>query len=152
MLYILFSIGHDRYALDSRHVVEIVPRVECWPLPKAPAYVIGVFRYRGQLVPVLDLCQLMQGQPCPTRLSTRILLVHYPHEDGTSQLLGLLVERVTDTLSSESVTFAAAGLTTAETPYLGAIATDEYGTIHRIRLESLLPAPVRVPLLTESGA
>jgi chemotaxis-related protein WspB len=152
MLYILFSLGHDRYALDSRHVAEIVPRVECLPLLQAPPYVTGVLRYRSQLVPVLDLCQLMQGQPCPLRLSTRILLVHYPHDNGTSQLLGLLVERVTDTLAAEHVTFASTGLSTAETPYLGDIAMDEHGMIHRLRLESLLPAPVRVRLLTESGA
>jgi len=77
-MYILFSIGNDRYALDTSHVVEVVPRVELWQIPKAPAYVAGVLRYRGQLVSVLDLCQLMHGQPCPVRLSTRILLVHYP--------------------------------------------------------------------------
>jgi chemotaxis-related protein WspB len=94
----------------------------------------------------------MQGQPCPSRLSTRILLVHYPHDNGTSQLLGLLVERVTDTLAAVHVTFASTRLSTAETPYLGDIATDEHGMIHRLRLESLLPAPVRVRLLTESGA
>jgi hypothetical protein len=57
-----------------------------------------------------------------------------------------------DTLAAEHVTFASTGLSTAETPYLGDIATDEHGMIHRLRLESLLPAPVRVRLLTESGA
>ena len=35
MLYIMFAIGSDRYALDSSHVVEIVPRVELWQVPKA---------------------------------------------------------------------------------------------------------------------
>ena len=34
MLYIMFAIGSDRYALDSSHVVEIVPRVELWQVPK----------------------------------------------------------------------------------------------------------------------
>ena len=33
-MYILFSIGHDRYALDTSHVVEVVPRVELWQIPK----------------------------------------------------------------------------------------------------------------------
>jgi chemotaxis signal transduction protein len=52
MLYILFSLGNDRYALDSRHVAEVVPRVECLPLLKVPPYVspgccaIGVSSYR----------------------------------------------------------------------------------------------------------
>jgi chemotaxis-related protein WspB len=151
MMYILFSIGHDRYALDSSHVAEVVPRVELWQVPRAAAYVAGVFRYRGQLVPVLDLCQLMHGQPCPVRLSTRILLVHYPGPDGTSPILGLMVERVTDTLTADDVTFAPSGLTTDDAPYLGDVATDEHGMIHRLRVESLLPEPMRVALLSQPG-
>lgn len=151
MMYVLFSIGNDRYALDTSHIVEVVPRVELWQIPKAPLYVAGLFRYRGRLVPVLDLCQLMQGQPCPVRLSTRILLVHYPGEDGVSQILGLMVERVTDTLTSQEVTFAPAGFTADDSPYLGDVATDEHGMIHRLRVEALLPAPVRVALLLQAG-
>jgi chemotaxis-related protein WspB len=151
MMYILFSIGNDRYALDTSHIVEVVPRVELWHIPKAPAYVAGVLRYRGQLVSVLDLCQLMHGQPCPVRLSTRILLVHYPGEDGTSHILGLMVERVTDTLTSHDVTFAPSGITADDAPYLGEVATDEHGMIHRLRVECLLPAPMRVALLSQPG-
>jgi chemotaxis-related protein WspB len=151
MMYILFSIGQDRYALDSSHVAEVVPRVELWQVPRAPTYVAGVFRYRGQLVPVLDLCQLMHGQPCPVRLSTRILLVHYPGPDGTSPSLGLMVERVTDTLTSDDVTFAPSGISADDAPYLGDVATDEHGMIHRLRVESLLPEPMRVALLSQPG-
>ena len=151
MMYILFSIGQDRYALDSSHVAEVVPRVELWQVPRAPAYVAGVFRYRRQLVPVLDLCQLMHGQPCPVRLSTRILLVHYPGPDSTSPILGLMVERVTDTLTSHDVTFAPSGITADDAPYLGDVATDEHGMIHRLRVESLVPEPMRVALLSQPG-
>jgi chemotaxis-related protein WspB len=151
MMYILFSIGNDRYALDSSHVVEVVPRVELWQVPRAPAYVAGLFRYRGQLVPVLDLCQLMQGQACPVRLSTRILLVYYPDNDGSSHILGLMVERVTDTLTSHDVTFAPSGITADDAPYLGDVATDEHGMIHRLRVESLVPEPMRVALLSQPG-
>src|SRR5439155_15788730 len=84
MMYILFSIGSDRYALDSSHVVEIVPRVELWQVPKAPSYVAGVFRYRGRLVPVLDLCWLMHGELCPSGFTTRIVLVLCPCVQGLS--------------------------------------------------------------------
>ena len=151
MMYVLFSVGNDRYALDTSHVVEVVPRVELWQIPKAPLYVAGLFRYRGRLVPVLDLCQLMQGQPCPVRLSTRILLVHHPGEDGLSHILGLMVERVTDTLTSDDVAFAPAGITAEGAPYLRDIATDAHGMIHRLHVEALLPAPVRVALLLQAG-
>ena len=151
MMYILFSIGNDRYALDTSHVVEVVPRVELWQVPRAPAYAAGVLRYRGQLVPLLDLCQLMHGQPCPVRLSTRILLVQYPGEDGTAHLLSLSVELVTDTLTSQDVTFAPSGISADDAPYLSDVATDEHGMIHRLRVEARLPAPLRVALLSQTG-
>jgi chemotaxis-related protein WspB len=93
----------------------------------------------------------MHGQPCPVRLNTRILLVRYPGEPGRSQILGLMVERVTDTLTSHEVTFAPTGMTTEAAPYLGDIATDAHGMIHRIRIEALLPAPMRVALLSQPG-
>jgi chemotaxis-related protein WspB len=93
----------------------------------------------------------MQDQPCPVRLSTRILLVHFPGNEGTADILGLLVERVTDTLTSHDLTFAPSGITTDAAPYLGDVATDEHGMIHCLRVESLIPAPMRVALLVQPG-
>jgi chemotaxis-related protein WspB len=60
-----------------------------------------------------------------------------------------MVERVTDTLTSHEVTFVPTGMTTEEAPYLGDIATDADGMIHRIRVEALLPAPMRIALLSQ---
>ena len=94
----------------------------------------------------------MHGRPCPARLSTRIVLVHYPGEHGLSHILGLMVERVTHTLTADEVTFAPTGMTTEDAPYLGDIATDAHGMIHRLRVEALLPAPMRVALLSQPGA
>ena len=146
MIYLLFSIGQDRYAVASSDVVEVVPRVELWRVPKAPDYVAGVFRYRGRLVPVIDLCQFMQNEPCPDRLSTRILLTHCSGDDGAACIIGLMVERVTDTLTEEEVAFVKTGIRTDDAPYLGEIATDEQGMIHRLHVEALLPAPMRTAL------
>ena len=84
--------------------------------------------------------------------STRIVLVHYPDENGLSHILGLMVERVTDTLTSHEVTFAPTGITTEDAPYLGDMATDAHGMIHRLRVEALLPAPMRIALLSQPGA
>jgi hypothetical protein len=59
------------------------------------------------------------------------------------------VERVTDTLTSHDVTFAPSGISADDAPYFGDVAVDEHGMIHRLRVESLLPAPVRVTLLSQ---
>lgn len=152
MVFLVFAIGNERYVLESRQVVEVVPRVELWQVPKAPAYCAGVFIYRGTLVPVLDLCQLMHSRPCPPRLSTRIILVHYRGDDGPRHVLGLMAEHVTDTMTREPTDFAPLGMTVKDAPYLGDILTDEHGMLQRVRLEHLLPASVRATLFTELGA
>ena len=65
----------------------------------------GLFNYRGAPVPVIDLSQLTLGRPAARRLSTRIVLVHYPDESGGTHLLGLIAERATQTVRHEPSDF-----------------------------------------------
>src|SRR6478609_9003906 len=91
MLCLTFQIGPHRLALDTRRVREVVPRVELRPQAGGPAWLGGVFVYRGIAVPVVDLHRLLDAGECPTHLSSRIILV--PHGDG---LVGLLAAHVAD--------------------------------------------------------
>ena len=75
MLYVLFQLGKDRYALEASRVVEIVPLLTMNPIPQAPKGVAGMIVYRGQAIPAVDLCELTIGQPARERLSTRIIIV-----------------------------------------------------------------------------
>ena len=54
-------------------------------IPQAPPAVAGSLNYRGAPVPVIDLSQLTLGRPAARRLSTRIVLVHYPDAGGGTQ-------------------------------------------------------------------
>src|SRR3954468_8454666 len=104
MLFLLFELGPDRYALDAREVAEVLPLVTIKHIPQAPAAVVGIFNYRGTPVPVVDVSQLALGRPAERRLSTRIVLVHH-EDDGERRLLGLIVERVTQTVRREESDF-----------------------------------------------
>lgn len=146
MLLVLFSIGNDRYALDSTQIVEIIPLVSLKKIPHAPEPVAGLLHYRGQLVPVIDLSQLIQGRPCRHQLNTRILLVHYPDRTETSHILGLLAERVTETIQKNKKDFLPSGVTVTEAPYLGRISPDEQGMIQCVLVEHLLPDSLRACL------
>lgn len=140
MLMLLFYIGDDRYALECRQVVEVVPRVALKKVHHAPDYIAGLFNYRNLIVPVMDLCHLIRGVPCRPNLSTRIILVNYPDRDQTIQVLGLMAERVTETLNKPETEFVP-GITVDAAPYLGKLIKDEQGMIQCIRLEYLLPSP-----------
>src|SRR5262245_23385734 len=81
MLALIFHIGTARLALDVRRVKEVVPRVQLQVLAGSPPWLAGAFVYRGQVVPVLDLHQLVGAGDCPPHLSSRIILVPQPGGD-----------------------------------------------------------------------
>src|SRR5436309_13167461 len=96
MLFLLFQLGKDRYALGASRVVEVAPLLALKRLPQAPKGVAGIFNYRGRPVPAVDLCEMATGQPASERLTTRIIIINYQHENGTEPLLGLIAENVTE--------------------------------------------------------
>jgi chemotaxis-related protein WspB len=148
MLLLLFQLGQDRYALDTSRVAEVLPLVDITRIPQAPPGVAGLFNYRGVPVPVIDLSQLTIGRPAQSRLNTRIVLVHYPDGGGGTRLLGLIAEKVTETVRRDKADFVASGVTNDRAPYLGPVATDARGLMQWIDVESLLPASVRDVLFT----
>lgn len=147
MLFLLFHLGQDRYMLDVRQVAEVLPLIGIMPIPKAPPGVAGIFNYRGTLVPAIDLSQVMLGRPARRRLHTRIILVHYTEDSGATHLLGLIVEKVTDTQQRQPTDFSPSGV---KVPHLGPVATDRHGLAQRIEVNQLLPASVRELLFQQS--
>src|SRR5580692_2688337 len=85
VLFLLFQLGHDRYALEASRVLEVLPLLELKKLPGAPRGVAGIFNYRGRPVPAVDLSEMTLGRPASERLSTRIIVVNYPDETGRDQ-------------------------------------------------------------------
>jgi chemotaxis-related protein WspB len=89
MLLLTFRAAESPYAVDVARVVEVVPRIDVRRLPHAPAFLAGVFDYRGMVVPVIDLGILLGSGACPYRLSTRIILVDLrPADRGGPTLAG----------------------------------------------------------------
>jgi len=152
MLFLLFELGRERYALDVRQVAEVLPLLAITPIPQAPAAVAGVLNFRGAPVPVIDLSQLTLCRPAERRLSTRIVLVHYPDGAGDTRLLGLIAERATQTVRREPADFVPSGVTSVGAPYLGPVAADARGLLQWIDVQTLLPPAVRDALFNQSKA
>jgi chemotaxis-related protein WspB len=152
MLFLLFQLGKERYALQASRVVEVVPLLELKQLPQAPKGVAGIFNYRGTPVPAVDLSALTLGQPASERYSTRIVIVNYPDDRGTNHLLGLIAECATETLRKDPNEFIDSGVRLSEAPYLGPILMDTKSPIQWIYEQRLLPEPVRSVLFTEPAA
>jgi len=143
MLFLLFQLGKDRYALGASRVVEVAPLLALKRLPQAPKGVAGIFNYRGRPVPAVDLCEMATGQPASERLSTRIIIVNYQHENGTEHLLGLIAENATEMLRKNTKDFVDSGVTMESAPYLGPVLMDAQGPIQWVNEQRLLAESVR---------
>src|SRR5262245_58165670 len=110
MLFLLFELGQDRFVLDALQVAEILPLVDIKQIPQAPPAVAGIFNYHGAPVPVIVVSQLALGRPAERRVSTRIVVVHYPDAEGVTRLLGLITERATQTVRHEKADFTASSV------------------------------------------
>ncbi len=151
MLMLVFYVGKNLYAIESSRVVEVIPQVSCREVHHVPEYVAGVFNYRGAIVPVIDLCQLIRGTASKAYLSTRIMMVNYPRPDGTTRCIGLMAERVIETMDRDEADFKDSGLQSGDAPYLGGIILDKKGLIQRLSLERLFSDVQHLHLL-EAGA
>ena len=152
MLFLLFRLGKDRYAIEASRVAEVLPMLEVKRIPQAPPAVRGAFDFRGTPVPLLDLTQLALGRDAPEQLSTRIVLVHYPDESGRTRLLGLLAEHVTETLRRDPGEFRDAGVEVPDAPWLGKVASDVGGLVQWVQVEQLLPPELRALLFPAEAA
>src|SRR5688500_4214624 len=84
---ILIRMEDNSYAIDASCVLEIVTLVQLEPVDKQSDYIAGQMRYRGQILPVLDLFALLLGRTHQKKFSTRILIVQLE-----TQTVGLIAE------------------------------------------------------------
>lgn len=138
MLFIVFRLGQDRYALNARELLEILPLAQVKRLPHAPAGVAGLLDYHGVMLPVVDLSALALGQPAAERISTRLVVVEM--ENG--RRFALIAERANEMLQREATDFTAAAVAVDAAPYLGPVTRDDRGLVQWITPHKLFSPAV----------
>jgi chemotaxis-related protein WspB len=145
MLFLLFELDSDRYALDVASIVEVRALSATKAVPGAPAWVAGVVELRGAPVPVIDVAQLALGRPSHALRSTRLVFVRYAG-NASSHVLGLIVEHATQTRRIERKRFADSGIALPDARWLGPVASDEFGLIQWIDVHNMLDDEVKALL------
>jgi chemotaxis-related protein WspB len=140
MLLLKFEIATVAYAIDSACIEEVVPWVQLRQVPHAPAYLPGVFHYRGKVIPVVDVGLLLGQEAALNRLSTRIIVVRIT-QNG-SRLLGLLASRVSDLVRVEDAKLQPAAVHLSGAPYLGPVAETPEGLIQVLKVDHILPESI----------
>jgi purine-binding chemotaxis protein CheW len=54
-----FTLAGERYGIEARFVVHVGRLSNCTPLPGAPPFVVGVTNFRGEILPIFDLRELL---------------------------------------------------------------------------------------------
>jgi len=96
--YLSFTLGDDYYVIPTEDIVTVLPLVRLTEVPQAPNYVAGIFRYRDAVHLVIDLSLLTSGVASKQLMSTRIVLLKCPLDNGKDVILGLLLESAVNTL------------------------------------------------------
>ena len=152
MRCLAFQLGEGRYALPLCDILEVLPLLPLSGVPHAPDYISGIINYRGQVVPVLDLCQLTLGRPCEARMSTRLIVLHWQLAGRADRLLALMVERAVNEMKLDAETFQSPPLQIDETPYLERLAVNATGLVQMVTVSQLLPQEIAALLYPEEVA
>ena len=145
MLAVTFRVAAAAYAIRCDQVVAVIPQVEVRPTARGAAWLKGVFVYRGELIPVVDLCQLIGSYPCPPRLSSRIALVRCTSPDCGARTFGLLAEYMTEARRLDAQPIAAPPV--AAVPYFGDVLLEGSEPLQFLNVDAILPSAG--PLLAE---
>ncbi len=173
MQLLTFSVAGQPYAIESRRVIEVLPLVPARPLPQVPDYLLGIFTYRGSLVPLVDLARRFGVAAASERLSTRVIVVEYPrpptdsltdepavqqdaHQPdeaaGSLVRLGLVAENVIAVRAAEEAAASLPPLRLPAAEYLDRVYRLGGGTVQLIDVGRLLPADLLAGLPSVAAA
>jgi chemotaxis-related protein WspB len=138
MQLLTFGLGGEPYAIESRRVVEVLPLVPARPLPGLPEYLLGLFTYRGDLVPLVDLGLRFGVGRAVARLSTRVIVVALAGAGG--RRLGLVAEHVTAIRAADEAAASLPPLELEAAPYLGRVLRLGGETVQLVAVDRVLPA------------
>lgn len=87
--YLIFELNYKRYGLDAHVVEEIFLLPEIASIPDTSPYMLGVINLRGNILPILDLSQRLEGRPHRFVVTDSIIVITHQQ-----QRVGLVVSQV----------------------------------------------------------
>ena len=136
MQLLTFSIGGQQYGIDTRNIVEVLPFISAQELPQQAEEIRGLIRYRGKLLPVVDLCQLILDRPCQLRLGTRTIVIKtiVDNAGGTSLLFAITAE---DVVGISTTTFDRTNCEHSES-FMGPIVDAKSSTTDKVSVQIIM--------------
>lgn len=117
---VVVQCGNEEYALPVESVISIERLEKVNPIPQLPAYMLGLMRIRGELVPILDFEQILYNRSMNIE-EPKVVVVQ------TENLhIGLLVIDAKEIIDIPESTLTSGGLLAySRTPYFTSVANLE---------------------------
>lgn len=91
--YIVFSLGEERFGIDSLKITTIDRMKTITRIPKTPDYIKGVINLRGDIIPVMDLRAKFNLPFAEETDETRIIILKLEEIS-----IGVIVDQVLQTI------------------------------------------------------
>lgn len=150
MQLLTFHLGDERYAINTRYIVEVVPLVKLTKIPLADPVVAGLLNLRGLPVPVIDLRMLVDQIPVRHLMSTRLILIPLSIE-SCQRLVAFTAERVTEITQQNTLDTKSVGLNLDRAPFIQGVIFDDQGTIQVLDPLKVLNDYLKQALFTETN-
>ncbi len=134
MQLLVFKISEELYGIDFLDIVEVIPLVKLRPIAHVPESVAGIFKYRGSIVPCIDISVLLGHAESKQMFSTRIIIV-----DIAGRYVGLIAEHVTESIACQKEDLIEPGIKPKGAHYLGKMLKTGDTFVQRIEVSKLLP-------------
>jgi purine-binding chemotaxis protein CheW len=97
--YLTFHLGSELFALPIEHIREIIEYCNITSIPLMPDFLRGVMNLRGSVVPVIDLSSRFGRDLTTVGRRTCVIILEVNNPDIDLQLLGVLVDSVSEVMS-----------------------------------------------------
>ncbi|WP_019154423.1 chemotaxis protein CheW [Robertmurraya massiliosenegalensis] len=102
---VVFTVGNEEYAIPIENVLSIEKLEGITPIPHLPAYVNGIMKVRGELIPAIDTERILYNREMESTDAVRVIVLH---TDDLS--LGVLVKEAKEILDIPSEIIKQVGL------------------------------------------
>ncbi len=91
--YLSFRLGDEVFAVHVSHVLEVLQYKKPTQIPNVATHLRGVLNYRGNILPVVDLCEKLQ---IASAVATRVIIVFEVQIKSIKQTIGAIANSVKD--------------------------------------------------------
>lgn len=133
--FIVFSLGEERFGIDSLRIITIDRMKTITRVPKTPNYIKGVINLRGDIIPVMDLRAKFNLPIAEETEETRIIILKLEEVS-----IGVIVDQVLQTiqLGNDSIESASSMINSTDNDYIFGIGKVDSEIVTLLNFEKLV--------------